>query len=86
MIITLNNNLRIRLRHIEDLIQPLPTNKAFHKEIGIVLYTGEIMSGIFQGVEQGDVILGKTNSTVVLGFNIHNVVGWYYCDTNEDFV
>lgn len=82
MIITLNNNLRIRLRHVEELVQQKP----LHREICIVLYTREIMSGIFQGVEQGDVILGKTNSTVVLGFNIDNVVGWYYCDTNEDFV
>ena len=34
MIITLNNNLRIRLRHVEELEQQKP----LHKEICIVLY------------------------------------------------
>lgn len=78
MIITLNNNLRIRLWPIEEL-----NHKALHREIGIVLYTGEIMSGIFQGVEQGDVILGKPTSKVSLGFSVENILGWYYNDSNE---
>ena len=52
----------------------------------IILYSGEIMSGIFQGVEQGDVILGKPTSKVSLGFDINNIVGWYHNDTNGDFL
>ena len=82
MIITLNNNLRIRLRHVEELEQQKP----LHKEICIVLYSGEIMSGIFQGVEQGDVILGKPITKVALGFDINNIVGWYQNDANGDFL